>query len=55
MSMGSSSKVKAEGFSLRKRKILVMLELAKSNATIEENLKEYFGHSTSRCDLDWNG
>ena len=55
MWMGSSSKVKAKGFSLRKRKILVVLELAKLNATIEENLSEYFRHSTSRCDLDWNG
>ena len=54
MSIGSSSKVKAEGFSLRNHKILVMLLLAKLNTTIEENLKEYFGHSTSRCDLDWN-
>ena len=52
MSMGSSSKVKAEGFSLRNLKILDMLLLAMLNAIIEENLKEYFGHSTSKCDCD---
>ena len=54
MSIGSSSKVKAEGFSLRYLKIVAALLLATLNAIMKENLKEYFRHSMSRCEFDWN-
>ena len=52
MSIGSSLKVKAIGFSLRNLKILFVLLSATLNANIEENQNEYFGHSVSRCDCD---
>ena len=54
MSMGSSLNVNASGFSLRYLNILLVLLWALWNAVREENLKEYLGHSTRRCDRDWN-
>ena len=52
MSIGSSSNVKAVGFSVRYLNILAVLLLARLNAFIEENLKMYLGHSVRRCDHD---
>ena len=54
MSMGSSKNVKASGFSFRYLKILYVFLSARLNACKEENLEIYFGHSTRRCDRNWN-
>ena len=54
MSMGSSLKVKAVGLSFKYLKILLVLLSAILKVIMEENLKEYLGHSTRRCDCDWN-